>query len=66
MGLKSGDQIVYYGCVGTCTPFVELLAIAVRGNHYEQVYVPVLDEMKAKILHEVPMPGRRSVSPQHN
>jgi len=56
-GIKSGDQVVYYGCVGTCTPFVELLAIAVRGYHYEQVFVPLLDETKAKILHEVPDAG---------
>ena len=48
LGLKSGDQIVYYGCVGTCTPFVELLAIAIRGLHTEQVFIPLLDETKAK------------------
>ncbi|MDD1696432.1 MAG: DUF2124 domain-containing protein [Methanoregula sp.] len=48
LGIKSGDQIVYYGCVGTCTPFVELLAIAIRGIHPEQVFVPLLDETKAK------------------
>jgi hypothetical protein len=48
LGLKSGDQIVYYGCVGTCTPFVELLAIALRGLRSEQVFVPLLDETKAK------------------
>jgi len=48
MGLKDGDQIVYFGCVGTCTPFVELLAVAVRGLHVEQVFVPLLDEAKAK------------------
>ena len=57
LGLSPGDQIVYYGCVGTCTPFVELLAIAVRGLHPEQVYVPLLDEGKAKKLHEVPDAG---------
>jgi hypothetical protein len=56
-GLSKGDQIVYYGCVGTCTPFVELLAVAVRGNRYEQVYVPLLDETKARLLHEVPDAG---------
>ena len=50
LGLKSGDQIVYYGCAGTCTPFVELLAIAIRGLHVEQVFVPLLDETKAKKL----------------
>lgn len=48
LGLKSGDQIVYYGCVGTCTPFVELLAIAIRGLRTDQVFVPLLDETKAK------------------
>lgn len=53
MGLKKGDQIVYYGCVGTCTPFVELLAIAVRGLFLEQVFVPLLDEPKAKVIHNV-------------
>jgi hypothetical protein len=38
--------------VGTCTPFVELLAIAIRGLHTDQVFVPVLDETKAKkIVH---------------
>lgn len=47
-GLKAGDQIAYYGCVGTCTPFVELLAVAVRGLHVEQVFVPLLDETKAQ------------------
>jgi hypothetical protein len=48
IGLKEGDQIAYYGCTGTCTPFVELLAVAVRGLHAEQVFVPLLDEAKAK------------------
>jgi len=52
-GLKEGDQIVYYGCVGTCTPFVELLAVAVRGLKFEQVFVPFLDESKAKLIHNV-------------
>jgi hypothetical protein len=58
--LKPGDLIVYYGCVGTYTPFVELLAIAVRGMHLEQVYVPLLDEEKAKKLHEVPDVGMQA------
>ena len=56
-GVKSGDQIVYYGCVGTCTPFVELLAIAVRGFGFEQVFVPLLDESKARKIHEIPDVG---------
>jgi len=48
LGLKGGDQIAYFGCTGTCTPFVELLAVAVRGLHTEQVFVPLLDGEKAK------------------
>jgi len=55
--LQQGDQVVYYGCVGTCTPFAELLAMAVRGLHYEQVFVPYLEEVKARKLHEVPDAG---------
>lgn len=55
--LQPGDQIVYYGCTGTCTPFVELLAMAVRGLHYEQVFVPYLDETKARKLNEIPDTG---------
>jgi hypothetical protein len=57
MGVNAGDQIVYYGCAGTCTPFVELLAIAVRGQGFEQVFVPLLDESKAKKIHEIPDVG---------
>jgi len=60
LGFKSGDQIVYYGCVGTCTPFVELLAVAVRGLHLQQVFVPLLDETKAKLLHDVPDVGMQA------
>jgi len=48
LGIHEGDQIVYFGCVGTCTPFIELLAVAVRGLHAEQVFVPLLDETKAQ------------------
>jgi hypothetical protein len=56
-GVREDDQIVYYGCTGTCTPFVELLAITLRGLRFEQVFVPLLDESKAKKLHEIPDVG---------
>ncbi len=52
-GLSAGDQIVYYGVPGTCTPFVELLGFAVRGMNLEQVFVPHVDEAKAQKLHLV-------------
>ncbi len=47
-GLKKGDQIVYYGVPGTCTPFVELLGFAIRSLELEQVFVPYIDKTRAK------------------
>jgi hypothetical protein len=41
---------VYYGCVGTCTPFIELFAIASRNLQAEQVFVPLFDETKARTI----------------
>jgi len=49
-GLKAGDQVVYFGCPGTCTPFVELLGFAVRSMDLEQLFVPYVDESKAQKL----------------
>ncbi|MCK9580466.1 MAG: DUF2124 domain-containing protein [Methanoregula sp.] len=57
LDLSEDDQIVYYGCVGTCTPFVELLAISIRSLPVEQVYVPLLDEAKGQRLRDVPDVG---------
>ncbi len=56
-GLKKGEQIVYYGVPGTCTPFVELLGFAIRSIDAEQVFVPMVDETKAKKIHPVPDVG---------
>ncbi len=47
---KEKDQIVFYGCPGTCTPFVELLGYAVRDLGCEIVFVPFLDESRAVTL----------------
>jgi hypothetical protein len=47
-GFSKGDQVVFYGVPGTCTPFIELIAFAVRGLGLEQVYVPFLKEKEAK------------------
>lgn len=49
-GLNDGDQVVFYGCPGTCTPFIELLGFAVRDLPFELVFVPFIDESKAKII----------------
>ena len=56
-GLGAGDQVVYYGCPGTCTPFIELLGFAVRDLSIEQVYVPFVDESAAKMIHPVDKVG---------
>jgi hypothetical protein len=47
-GFARGDQIVYYGVPGTCTPFIELLAFAVRGLGLGQVFVSYFNEDQAK------------------
>ena len=52
-GLRKGDQIVYYGVPGTCTPFVELLAFAIRSLELGQVFVPFVDESRAKRISHV-------------
>lgn len=58
--LEKGTQVVYYGCVGTCTPFVELLAVAIRGLHLRQVFVPILDESKSRTIVDVPDVGMQA------
>ncbi|HVP96827.1 DUF2124 domain-containing protein [Methanoregula sp.] len=58
--LSDKDLVVYYGCVGTCTPFAELLAVAIRGLHLRQAFVPLLDETKAHAMHDVPDIGMQA------
>ena len=59
-GLKKGDQILYYGVPGTCTPFVELLGFAIRSLELEQVFVPYVDEKKARIMQNIPDIGMQA------
>lgn len=59
-GLKKGDQIVYYGVPGTCMPFVELLGFALRSLELDQVFVPFVDESKAKKLVNVENVGMQA------
>ena len=61
-GLKKGDQIVYYGVPGTCTPFVELLGFALRSLELEQVFVPFVDESRAKKLANVEHVGMQAAA----
>lgn len=62
-GLKKGDQIVFYGVPGTCTPFVELLGFALRSLELEQVFVPLVDETKAKKIRHVDHVGMQADAP---
>lgn len=50
LGLNQKDQILFYGCPGTCTPFVELLGYAIRDLGCQIAFVPFLDENKAITL----------------
>jgi hypothetical protein len=62
-GVKKDDQIVFYGVPGTCTPFAELLGFAIRSLDLEQVFVPYVDESKAKkisLVDDVGMQARIS------
>lgn len=56
-GLPEGARIMYCGVPGTCTPFIELLAFAVRDLPFEHVFVPYLEEEKAQAIHAVPGVG---------
>ncbi len=55
--LPPGAQIVYYGVPGTCTPFIELLGFAIRSLPVEQVFVPLMDESKARKIRLEPDVG---------
>lgn len=59
-GLPEGSQIVYYGCAGTCTPFVELLAYATRDLNLTHLFVPLFDETNAHVLKSVPAVGMQA------
>ncbi len=62
-GLGAGDQVAYYGCPGTCTPFIELLGFAVRDLSLDQVYVPYVDEASAKAIRPVGNVGMQVADP---
>jgi len=43
LGLRDEDRIMYVGLPGVCTPFIELLAYAIRKLDIKQVFVPNLE-----------------------
>lgn len=50
LNLGDDDRIMYVGLPGVCTPFVELLAYAIRKFNLKQVFVPNLDLSLAKTV----------------
>jgi len=56
-GLNEDDQVIFYGCPGTCTPFIELLSYTARDMPLKFIYVPLLDEKKARKITEIPDMG---------
>jgi hypothetical protein len=62
-GMKTGEQVVYYGVPGTCTPFVELLGFATRDLGLLQVFVPYVDESKARTITLVKDTGMQVADP---
>jgi len=48
--LKDGSKVVFVGSPYVCTPFVELLAYAVRDRNFEMVFIPKTNDAEARKL----------------
>ena len=55
--LNEGDQIVYYGRPALCVPYIMVKSYEIRNLPVQQVFVPLLDESKAKVIKMVPDVG---------
>ncbi|KAF5431264.1 hypothetical protein C5S36_10980 [Candidatus Methanophagaceae archaeon] len=55
--LNEGDQIVYYGRPALCVPYIMVKSYEIRNLPVQQVFVPLLDESKAKVIKFVPDVG---------
>lgn len=51
--IENGSTIVFAGSIAVCTPFIELLAYAIRDKDFNMVYVPKSDIGEAKEIREV-------------
>jgi hypothetical protein len=49
LGLTPATKIVYVGCSGTCTPFIELNAYTIREQAKGQVFIPdgIIDDARS-------------------
>lgn len=50
--LEQGSKVVFVGSPYVCTPFIELLAYAVRDRNFQMVYIPMTEEDKARKIDE--------------
>jgi hypothetical protein len=55
--LEDGAQIVYYGRPALCVPYIMVKSYEIRNLPVQQVFVPLLDEAKAKVIKFVPDVG---------
>jgi hypothetical protein len=55
--IENGSTIIFTGSVAVCTPFIELLAYAIRDKDFEMIYVPKSDIDEAKMIKEQPNIG---------
>ena len=51
--IENGSTIVFAGSIAVCSPFIELLAYAIRDKDFKMVYVPKSDINEAKEIQEV-------------
>jgi hypothetical protein len=55
--IKNGSKVVFTGSIAVCTPFIELLAYAIRDRDFEMIYVPIAKLKNAKKVEEQPNIG---------
>jgi hypothetical protein len=51
--LKPGSKVVFVGSPYVCTPFIELLAYAVRDRNFRMVFLPGTEEGEARKIKEL-------------
>lgn len=55
--IERGSTVVFTGSIAVCTPFIELLAYAIRDKELKMIYVPKSDINEAKLIKEQPSIG---------
>lgn len=62
--IEKGSTVVFTGSMAVCTPFIELLAYAIRDKGFKMIYVPKSDINGAKWIKEQPNIGFSVVNEQ--